>query len=292
VKNKSFCAFILSNGRPDKVYTYKTIRNCGYTGKIYIIIDNEDKTANEYYKKYENVIMFDKNKISKTFDQFDNFNNKKSIVYARNFCFEIAKKLGYEYFVQLDDDYLKFEYRTTKSGRLMVDYVKNLDSIFDSLVEFLKTTPSLTIALAQGGDFIGGANSSSFLRFEKDGLIRKAMNSFVCKTKRPFKFIGRINEDVNSYVSLGSCGKLFFTTHFASLVQNQTQKNKGGMTDIYLEGGTYVKSFYSVICSPSCVKVRGLNTSNKRLHHNIKWKNAVPVIIDEKYKVGKRNAAI
>ena len=39
-----FCAFILTHGRPYKVHTYQTLRKAGYTGKIYIVIDNEDKT--------------------------------------------------------------------------------------------------------------------------------------------------------------------------------------------------------------------------------------------------------
>ena len=34
-----------------------------------------------------------------------------------------------------------------------------------------------------------------------------------------------------------------------SLLQKETQSNSGGLTDIYLELGTYVKSFYSVIAA-------------------------------------------
>ena len=49
--------------------------------------------------------MFDKLEISKKFDEFDNFDDRRAIVYARNASFEIAKKLGLKYFLQLDDDY-------------------------------------------------------------------------------------------------------------------------------------------------------------------------------------------
>lgn len=41
-----FCAFILTHGRPDKVLTYRTLRRAGYTGKIFIVVDDEDKTRN------------------------------------------------------------------------------------------------------------------------------------------------------------------------------------------------------------------------------------------------------
>ena len=37
-----FAAFILTHGRADDVLTYDTLRRCGYTGKIYLLVDNED----------------------------------------------------------------------------------------------------------------------------------------------------------------------------------------------------------------------------------------------------------
>ena len=40
---EDFAAFILTHGRPDRVLTYKKIRDCGYTGKIYLIVDDLDK---------------------------------------------------------------------------------------------------------------------------------------------------------------------------------------------------------------------------------------------------------
>jgi len=44
MENKDFAVFILSHGRPNDVITYKTIIKQGYTGKIFIILDNEDNT--------------------------------------------------------------------------------------------------------------------------------------------------------------------------------------------------------------------------------------------------------
>ena len=76
---------------------------------------------------------------------------------------------------------------------------------------------------------------------------------------------------------------MFFTVPQVALHQEQTQSNKGGMTDIYLDGGTYRKSFYSVINMPSAVKV-GMMGENQRLHHNIEWNNAVPRIVSETYR--------
>jgi hypothetical protein len=285
--NQNFVAFILSHGRPDRVFTYNSLKKAGYNGKIYIVIDNEDKTANEYFKNFgkENVIVFDKLEISKTFDEFDTFNDRRAIIYARNATFEIAEKLGYEYFIQLDDDYTDFRYTFDDKGNYLTKNQKiqsndRLDNLFNSLLNFYKKIPAKAICIAQGGDFIGGEGSSVF----KKKLARKSMNSFICSTKRPFQFIGRINEDVNTYTTLGSRGELFFTVSNLRLEQLMTQSNNGGMSDLYLNAGTYVKSFYTIITMPSCTVIRPMGVSNKRLHHQINWSKCVPVILSEKLK--------
>ncbi|HQU96570.1 MAG TPA: hypothetical protein PLO39_10515 [Saprospiraceae bacterium] len=277
-----FAVFILSHGRPDNVITFDTLKKQGYTGKVFIIIDNEDKTSEQYYSRFgkENVIMFDKIEVSKTFDSADNFDDRKCIIYARNACFEIAERLGYEYFLQVDDDYTAFDYRLY-IDKAVVKPVINLDSLFNYILKYYKTLDVMSICMAQGGDFIGGLdNGKDLYRFS----LRKAMNTFFCSTRRKFNFVGRINEDVNTYTYFQSQGNIFLTIPFCSITQKQTQGTKGGMTETYLSGGTYLKSFYSVLFQPSAVKLKMMNASNKRIHHSINWDNAVPCIIDEKHK--------
>ena len=36
----NFAVFILTHGRADNVKTHDSLKRCGYTGKIYILIDN------------------------------------------------------------------------------------------------------------------------------------------------------------------------------------------------------------------------------------------------------------
>ena len=68
------------------------------------------------------------------------------------------------------------------------------------------------------------------------------------------------------------------------LDQLETQSNSGGMTELYLDAGTYVKSFYTVMYCPSCVVVSAMGTAHRRLHHHIKWRYAVPKILHESVK--------
>jgi len=281
-KKWDYIVFILTHGRPDRVTTYQTLRDRGYTGEIYLIIDDEDKTGDEYIKKYgDHVIKFSKSAIVKKFDQGDNFKDRRTIIYARNACFDIAESLGYEYFIELDDDYQSFEYKYKKGFIFGAKDVKSLDDVFKLTLNYYKKINVSSIAFAQGGDYMGGASgTTSYKRIPR----RKAMNSFFCSTKRPFKFIGRINEDVNTYIKLGNKGFVFFSILYISIVQRQTQEQSGGMTGTYLDSGTYIKSFYTVMYNPSCVKIRMMGTTQRRIHHKINWKNAVPKIISEEYK--------
>jgi hypothetical protein len=281
-----FCAFILTHGRPDRVYTYETIRKAGYDGKVYIVIDDEDKTADQYRAKYgDMVLQFSKAEIAKTFDEGDNFNDRRAIIYARNACWPLARQVGCRYFIQLDDDYMSFEHRANSVGDVdMIQVTRTLGRCFEALLDFYIESGVAAVAFSQGGDHIGGIAYPGGMRF----LRRKAMNSFVCSTDREFKFFGRVNEDVNTYTTLGRRGSLFFTVMQVKLNQKQTQTNAGGMTDLYLESGTYVKSFYSVMYCPSSVKVGDMGdppgSDSSRIHHAINWHKTAPMILRQEHR--------
>ena len=284
MKIKNFAVLILTHGRPDHVVTYRTLRKQGYTGDIYIVIDNEDDTADRYRDKFgDQVIVFDKEHIASTHDEAGRFQDRRSVFYARNASFQIARDLGLKYFLQLDDDYRSFRYMFTGGMQAWSTQkrIKNLDRTFDIILEFYAGVPAATVAMAQSGDLIGGIRGSNLDRL---WLKRKAMNTFFCSTARPFQFVGRINEDVNTYVLLGNRGELFFTFFSIAMFQERTQQSGGGMTELYLNTGTYVKSFYTVMYAPSCVKVGEMGVSHRRIHHVIDWPTAVPCILREEYR--------
>ena len=279
----NFAVFILTHGRADKVYTWDLLKKAGYTGKIYIIIDNEDDQEPAYRDRFgDKVIQFDKAEIAKIFDEGDNTGDRRSIVYARNACFNIARDLGIMYFMELDDDYTAFTFKM--DGEFQAIHganIHNLDVIIEMLLEYYKSIPAKSLAIAQTGDFIGGLANRNDVSIN---VRRKCMNTFICSTERPFQFVGRINEDVNTYTSYQSLGNLFLTFPLLCIRQKPSQSNKGGMTELYLDSGTYIKSFFSVMYHPSGVTV-GLMGKHSRLHHHVNWNRTVPAIIREEYKI-------
>lgn len=278
-----FCVFILTHGRPHHIRTDKALAAAGYTGAVYYVVDDEDATLREYQSRFgDSVLVFSKREIAEQFDQGDNFEDRRSVFFARNACWALAARVGRRWFAQLDDDYTGFYYRLPKgrAGRTEIGHrpILSLDRIFEAMMAFMESTDCASLAMSQGGDHVGGVYGSAAVA----KLRRKAMNSFICDATRPFAFVGRINEDVNTYVTQGGRGELFFTYMSLQLDQLQTQKQRGGMTELYLDVGTYVKSFYSVMYAPASVRVAMVKNMG-RIHHVIR-PDPYPKILHERHR--------
>lgn len=180
------------------------------------------------------------------------------------------------------DDYQIFSYRyPSEDGKKLLDKeCKNLDAAFEYMIDFLQKTNADTVAFAQGGDFIGGVDNGNY----RKKVLRKVMNTFFCDTEKPFKFVGRINEDVNTYTWRGSVGWLGLTVCDLSITQKQTQSIRGGMSNVYIDNGTYLKSIYSVMIMPSAVKIGAMGDKHIRFHHKVNWDLCVPKILNECYR--------
>lgn len=277
-----FGIIILSHGRANNVKTVDTLEKCNYTGKWYLLLDDEDEQIEQYKENYgeEHILIFSKDEAIKKFDIMDNFEGRGVPTFARNVLYDVARNMGLKYFLELEDDYSMFSQRYEINKQLRTRYVTQFDLLIEPFIKFLEKSNAKAVCFCQIGDLIGEINSAVY----RQQITRKAMNAFFCKTDRPFKYLGRFNDDVNAYIEQGKKGMLFFTVRDITLYQPQTQTNPGGITDAYLQYGTYVKSFYSIMLRPDCVKISTFGVTHKRYHHKIFWNNAVPKIISSKYK--------
>jgi len=287
-----FAIFILSHGRPE-VQTLETLKECNYTGKYYIFIDDEDDTADEYKAKYgDHIIQFSKKPMVGTFDLFDNFEQRNTVNFARNMCFRKARELGIKYFAEFDDDYNTFTYRYLRDGdngpgsSLGTMRIKDFDGVCNAMVEFLDNSGARCIAMAQNGEMQGGCEGKVW----KFHARRKSMNTFFFKvTDNPEEdvwFIARMNDDTTTYLTGGNKGELWYQNARLNVGQGITQANKSGLTDMYRQLGTYTKTFYTILALPSCVKVGilGVGKEGGRMHHHTYWEQAVPKLLNEKWK--------
>lgn len=190
MRHNGFVAFILTHGRPDRVLTYEKLRKHGYTGKIYIVCDDEDKTLPEYRKRFGDVLVFSKSEIAKTFDEGDNFGDRRAIIYARNACFELAQQIGATHFIELDDDYTYFKFRFDDQLRWHGADVQDLDAVFDMLLDYFNSAPMLTLAITRRrlyrrrkGDEIQRRNTADAQGHEFVYLLRRPTVSI----RRPYQ---------------------------------------------------------------------------------------------------------
>lgn len=286
METDSFAAFVLTHGRAGRVKTVRTLRRQGYTGRVVVLIDDEDEEAENYMAEFPEVEVFCKEDYVKSCDTMCPTSDKRRgvILYARNAAQDVARRLGIRYIVELDDDYVDFELRQKTGKKLVVRPANDLDALFAAFVGFLRESGVKTVALSQGGDLIGGAKGQL-----GKGVMwkRKAMNSFFIDVENPVEFVGAVNEDVNTYTLAGGTGDVFLTYMPTSLVQTQTQKSKGGMSGEYKDDGTWAKTMFSVVARPDCVSVSRMGQTNMRIHHNIDWRACCPKIVRDEFRKGR-----
>ena len=279
-----FAVFLLSHGRPEFLAenTLANLLESGYSGRWYVLLSSDDPTIEEYRSMFgaERILVFEKREDRA--DLADAGGSKGVVVYARNAAVDAARDLGLTYLLELDDDYTYFRYRWPDllENRMHSATTTRIDEIFEAMLDFLDDSGAAIVALAQGGDYMGGRDNSVV----RDRLWRKAMNALFMRVDRAPTFVGRINEDVNTYVSRGAVGDLFLTVSDFALNQAPTQSTGGGMSAAYSALGTYVKSFYTVLYAPSAVKVSAMGRVFYRLHHLVDWNSAVPKVVSGRYR--------
>lgn len=278
---EKFAVFILSHGRADTITTYDFLRKYNYTGKIYVVIDNEDDQEILYKQKFkEDVIQFDKRDYIAKTDVGDLDKSRKIGVFARNFIQDKAKEMGYSYHLQLDDDIFYMYYRVVKNGKLKCIICNRLDDVLAYMVELLENTNITALSFGHPAYYVGG----DVKRFYEKSVIPKAMTTFMMRANDIRYFYMRMNDDITTSALNGMRGSMYFTYLPLMVNLEMTQKAKGGMTEEYQNLGTYRKSFYTVMAMPSCTKIYYIGITENRLHHEIKWRNCVPKLLSERWR--------
>lgn len=282
VNSDRFVVLVISHGRPRNVLTAKALEAQGYTGDWRIVVDDEDATKGEYLAHWGSgrVVIFPKAAYVEEGDRGDNFPSTRTPLYARNACFDIAKDLGADSFLLLDDDYKSFQWRWEDGTRLATTPVGSLDRLFAALAD-LGAVPAISgVSLTQGSwSYIGGPGGPLW----RHKLTRRAAGSFLFRADDSFRFVARVNEDTVGYALQGSRGRIFLTTAYAMLDSTPTLKAAGGLTEEYAWMGSYVKAFYAVMMMPSAIK--GV-ISEKGVVHSVRARNVYPKILEPGLRKG------
>ena len=282
MSDKRFAVFILSHGRADTISTVDTLRDGGFTGDVFVVIDDEDEQEPLYREKFgDSIIQFNKMQYFLSTDTGDLDKSRKVGVFARNFIEDEAKRRGYKYHLQLDDDVTDFSVRWEEDGRLRGKKCQNLDRYFAAMCDFMDCSDKITaLSFGCAGYLMGGVQGGTW--WEK--LPRKAMTTFFMRADDIQYFSLRMNDDITTTAMNTMRGKLYFTVVELEAHTVPTQQAKGGMTEAYLDSGTYRKAFYSVMAIPSAACISAMGRTDYRLHHRIEWNKCAPKILSGRWK--------
>jgi hypothetical protein len=112
------CAiFIISYNRAGRVETYSALREAGFLGEIFVVIDVNDPQYMEYLTRFgKELISYSKVNEKLSADTLELEKRESSAVYARNAVESIAKYMRLDAFIILDDDITSFRYRWMQGG--------------------------------------------------------------------------------------------------------------------------------------------------------------------------------
>lgn len=280
-----FAVFILTHGRAKQQKTLETLSKCGYSGKWFLIIDDEDEQKNIYHERYvQHVIEFSKREIEGMFDTMTNAKEYRSVVYARNAVYDIAKRLGIRFAFTFDDDITDLQFRVVKDNKLKGFKIHHIERLFASMVDYMDSAKLAILGFSQAGAYVGGAKSKKY----QEGCQRNLSQAFMVNAENPVFFRGVFNEDLHACLDCAVQGRTALATMLVSITSPERMSNAGGNFDLYKDNSTYQRDFYSKMVYPSVVSFGEKKQEIKML---IKSSAFAPMILNERYKKAVKNHA-
>lgn len=223
-----FAVFILTHGRANEQKTLRTLKRCGYSGRLYLIIDDEDEQQDEYVRLYgSKVVKFSKREIEPCFDTMTNKKEYRSVVYARNASYGIAHDLGVRWIFMCDDDISNLSYRVLKGNTLKGINIRDIDDLFELMCGIMEAGNLGIFGFSQAGAFIGGANKNYL-----NGHQRKVAQAMMFDADNPIEFRGIFNEDLQVALDAGIAGKVAMSTMLVSIQSPERTTNRGGVARV------------------------------------------------------------
>ena len=199
--------FICTHGRPNSQYTLNTLRNSGYTGDIYLVVDDEDDTVCRLYELGYKVLNFCKQQYIDKSDTGTNENQRKCILYAKNFCEDIAHQMHLDAFVIADDDILNFRFRYVEDGHLKSQKViSTMDDIIQAYYKAMIDCDMVATGFGFTQFYFSGTESFSSENVQK---YRVPYNFVFRNAKHKVDWMSWFGEDIITAVYYGRTGQLW-----------------------------------------------------------------------------------
>jgi hypothetical protein len=284
----NFAVFIITHKHPDNQLTWDTLHRCGYSGKIYLVVDNTDPTIQQYIDNYgaDNIVVFDKNYYINS-DRFDNGANEPiyaCAVYARRAVEDIAKSYGYTYFMMADDDITKLSIRYAVDDKLKRFPITDLDSILAAYIELLSSGKIAGIGFGGVQHFFTGADTFSYANLSK---VVVPYLVFLRNGNFPVNWACWYGEDDIAAYTSNSLGALWTVVPY--VLAETIPIGTGAMQDTYKNNDSYKMSIAELRYFPGTLYVhirpKSTTTMFGVTRKNSNWYTK---IISDKYKIKEK----
>lgn len=276
-----FAVFITTHGRVDRVATYDTLKRCGYTGKIYIVADNEDEQLQRYLNRFPDVLVFNKQLQFNKCDKVIATQQKASVTYARNAVEAYAKHFMLDAFMVVDDDITGFRYRWVDGDSVRSLAVNNgMDDVLSLYAQYIIDHNIAVTSFAHMMFYISGTHNLDKRISEQ----REISQLFIRNTKFEIDWIGVMRQDILTNMVTAKMGMIWWVLPFITYdaePMNETGENLGGMKEAYDNISEFRRTFLGVIVSPFCIKV---GCANERIKMSWNKESAYPLVVSSRYK--------
>lgn len=278
-----FAIFVLTHGRPNTQLTLNRLLSAGYSGRYYLVLDDQDKTIQQYIDNFgpDKIIIFDKNHYLNTIDVGTNTPSDKCILYAKAAAEDIALELGLSAFVIADDDITNFRYRYVDGDLLRSQPINmDIDTAFEAYIEFLLATDTVSLGFGPTLCYFAGA---SIFGEEKIQTLRIPYNFTFRNTKHYVNWVSSYGEDVITDMINSKVGeKWMVMPHIQFDCIAPGSGAEGGMAETYKSHSQFKLVMYDFMYLP--VGIKPLLHQGKKWVCGIQRDRAFPKIISDSYK--------
>lgn len=278
----NFAVFILSHKRADRVETYDTLRKGGYSGKIYVVVDNQDPMLERYQERFlDDVLVFDKQTYIDSSETLETTRMKSSAVYARNAIEQYAKDFELDVFGMFDDDVVNMRYRWVEEETVRSLSVRGgLDSVFEYYGQYMLDTDIACTSFPFTMFYVSGVH-------DLDKRITECRHTYqihIRNVHKPVEWIGIINHDTISQLLTMKLGYIWWSIPHLVFDAKPMNKESGGLKEVYDALKDFDMAFLAVIACPDCCKITTSNGQRSTLQIKENKYASYPMIVSQRYK--------
>lgn len=277
-----FAVFIISHERADRVDTYTVLKKGGYTGKIFVVVDDVDKQLNEYKERFKkNLLIFNKMDYIDSADTVEPYKRYASAVYARNAVEDFAKEIHLDTFLMIDDDITGLRYRWVENGSVKSLVVKGgLDKVFEYYSQYMLDTEIACTSFPFTMFYIAGTHDLE----RRISEYRHTYQIHIRNAHKEVEWTGTINHDTITQLLTMKKGYIWWSIPHLVFDAKPMNSEKGGLKEVYDTIGDFNMAFLAMITSPDCCSI--VPSKGKRSSLQIKENKltSYPMIVSQEYK--------